>query len=470
MAGYIEQRRNGFYAVVEVPPSLREAVGRKRLRKTLATSDKATAKARVWKVVAELKAQIEAARHVATGDAVKDEARTLRTALSSASRTDEEGIREHISDRADEIRGGPVGDTRGVPSDEFDYEPEREKRAESFYQLASGLATPLEDHLERWLLEVPYTLRTQADHRRAIKLLKAWPEGHLETLEAVTQKKAGEFVSWLLRPRGKTWTGDRKTAAKYKSSLSSYWAFLKGKGLVTSNPWADQTIAKPKANLEGLESKEREFSEAEMLTLLSGPADQMTADLIRMAALSGMRIDELCRLTVGTVEGDLFRVTKGKTDASIRSVPIHPDLKPIVERRSMGKAAEAYLFDELKAPREGSASERSMPAVKRFGRYMRKVKVEVMLAGKRRSLVNFHSFRRWFITQAERAGQPESIIAAVVGHERQGMTLGVYSGGPSGDQYRACVEAVKLPLPPPPLRPLEGAHPSPRDKPQVREG
>jgi len=41
----------------------------------------------------------------------------------------------------------------------------------------------------------------------------------------------------------------------------------------------------------------------------------------------------------------------------------------------------------------------------------------------------------------------EHIIEAVVGHvgARQGMTLGRYSGGPSVEQKRACVEAVRLP-------------------------
>ena len=54
--------------------------------------------------------------------------------------------------------------------------------------------------------------------------------------------------------------------------------------------------------------------------------------------------------------------------------------------------------------------------------------------------------RRWFITEAERADQPESIIAAVVGHKRHGMTLGRYSAGPLLEQARRCVEAVKLPV------------------------
>src|SRR5690606_24602322 len=67
------------------------------------------------------------------------------------------------------------------------------------------------------------------------------------------------------------------------------------------------------------------------------------------------------------------------------------------------------------------------------------------IEGRRRSLVNFHSFRRWFITKAEQADQPESLIASVVGHKRQGMTLGVYSAGPAKEQARRCVEAVQLP-------------------------
>jgi integrase len=61
--------------------------------------------------------------------------------------------------------------------------------------------------------------------------------------------------------------------------------------------------------------------------------------------------------------------------------------------------------------------------------------------GKKRSLVNFHSFRRWFITKAEQAEIPEGTIAIVVGHKRPGMTFGVYSGGPQWEQLRACVEA-----------------------------
>ena len=229
MAGYIERRRNGLYAVVEVPPSLREAVGRKRLRKTLATADMVTAKARVWAVVAELKGQIEAARQATTGDMVTDEARALRKALRDAPPSEAASLRETIDDRAYALRGDPIGDARGVPSSDYEFDPERERRATAFHQLATGQATPIDEYLEQWLSEATYAARTMGDHRRAIQRLKDWGA---ETVEAVDRKRAGAFVSWLLRPHdAANWSGDRTTAAKYKSSLSSYWAWMKGKGL-----------------------------------------------------------------------------------------------------------------------------------------------------------------------------------------------------------------------------------------------
>ena len=67
--------------------------------------------------------------------------------------------------------------------------------------------------------------------------------------------------------------------------------------------------------------------------------------------------------------------------------------------------------------------------------------MEEAIAGGRRSLVNFHSFRRYFIAKAEQADQMEHIIAVVVGDKRTGMALGRYSGGPLGRwrrQSRAC--------------------------------
>lgn len=73
--------------------------------------------------------------------------------------------------------------------------------------------------------------------------------------------------------------------------------------------------------------------------------------------------------------------------------------------------------------------ERSFKASNQFTQYRRDRGVDDVVSGNRRSRVNFHSFRRWFITRAERAEQPEQIVAAVVGHSRNGITLAAIPPG-----------------------------------------
>jgi integrase len=100
---------------------------------------------------------------------------------------------------------------------------------------------------------------------------------------------------------------------------------------------------------------------------------------------------------------------------------------------------------ELPIPKEGSPIERSQKIVKAFTTYRRKVGVDDVPPGARQSRVDFHSFRRLFITKAEQAGQQPHWIESLVGHKRSGMSLGRYSAGPLIEQMRGGVESVWLP-------------------------
>lgn len=124
-------------------------------------------------------------------------------------------------------------------------------------------------------------------------------------------------------------------------------------------------------------------------------------------------------------------------------MPIHSDLAGIVARRCNAKPAGAYLFPELGDPNR--YGDRSPAISKRFNRYRATIGVHEKEEGRRRSRVNFHSFRRYFITKALQAGQPARVVQQVVGHKLQGVTEGVYFGGDTIEAKRACVEAVKLP-------------------------
>ena len=165
-----------------------------------------------------------------------------------------------------------------------------------------------------------------------------------------------------------------------------------------------------------------------------------------LAALTGMRQAEIGNLRVRDAEAGVFVVTRSKTTAGERSVPIHPDLTALVARRREGKAADAYLLEELTAP-ASRPERRGYKVAEWFTNYRRKLGLDARQHGRRQSDADFHSFRRWFATKAEQAGQPPHVISAVLGHKegRQGMTLGVYSAGPSLSQRRSVVEAVCLP-------------------------
>ena len=94
--------------------------------------------------------------------------------------------------------------------------------------------------------------------------------------------------------------------------------------------------------------------------------------------------------------------------------------------------------------------ERSFKTSNHFMEYRKLCGVSHDVPGKRRSLVNFHSFRRWFISRLEQADVPGNLIAGIAGHKNGTITLDVYSEGPLMRSARRAVAKVKLP-------PLDGS-------------
>ncbi|MCB8820204.1 tyrosine-type recombinase/integrase [Microvirga rosea] len=313
-------------------------------------------------------------------------------------------------------------------------------RAKEFHAIATGKATPILSLVDKWLAEKLMKPRQQTDYRRAVVKL----EGRLgsqklpTTVEGCTRRIAGRYVTEVFVEAGV----NPRTANKDISCMSFYWVWLERNGIVGENIWTKQSLAKrePKKN----EAK-RPYTDGEMKTLFSGKTTQLLKDMIAIAALSGMRVEEIATLTAGDIFNDCFDIAEAKTKAGVRMVPIHPALSGIVSRRTLGKDQKALLFPELPIPKEGSPIERSQKVVKSFTTYHRKVGVDDVPEGARQSRVDFHSFRRWFITKAEQAHQPVHFIEALVGHKRSGMTLGRYSAGPLVQQVRDVVEAVQLP-------------------------
>jgi integrase len=209
------------------------------------------------------------------------------------------------------------------------------------------------------------------------------------------------------------------------------------------NPWQGQSLPKASKRREDGEKDKRPYTDAEIVTLLDGNPDPEISDLVRVAALSGMRLEEIYRLTVRDCTDGLFRIRKSKTPAGVRDVPIHSGVAAIVARRTEGKGPTEFLFHEAGTPK--GVRERSSVVSQRFMRYRLRLGVEDREDGRRHSRIDFHSFRRWFISRARQAGFERAIVAQVVGHEAGNITDDVYSEGATLAQKRACVEAVQLP-------------------------
>ncbi|WOH55857.1 DUF6538 domain-containing protein [Bradyrhizobium sp. BWC-3-1] len=129
-----------WYAVAEVPRTLRQAIGKKRLLKSLETTDLRVARIARWNAVADLKSEI--AKHRMPGSEDQDplllEAMALREEFVRADAARRNDLMYQITDRAEEIdlaAGGiredyaPFGEPRAAT-----------KQATEFIQLASAKA------------------------------------------------------------------------------------------------------------------------------------------------------------------------------------------------------------------------------------------------------------------------------------------------------------------------------------------
>ena len=455
---HLEQMKGGKWRVtVKVPDEARAVIGRARLKRSLGTDSLQEANRLKWPIVAEFQRQIAAALGKAPDPALDALALGYRAQLQGASEEEEapdgrsysqaDLVDLGIAEEAEAMAGLPVGvDDQGQPI----YDPAKMRHAERFMAIARGKRTPLRvpEDAFRKQKGANWQAKTWAKYDRVMILLEAWLEGRRggASVEAVDRKAAGAFLADMQEAHG--WTA--KTANGYLSCLRQYWKWMIKRGFVERSPWEGQQLETPRRTDE---TEQRPFTTEEMRKLMGGDPVPYLGDLMRLAALTGARLGALVQLRVRDCRDGVFLMPPQKSEPGARRVPIHSDLAALVARRCEGKAGDDWLFPEVPPvrPDESASKVRGDKAGKAFARYAKALAVRDERPGRRRSGVTFHSFRRWFITEAHEAlaagasGYEESTISEVVGHKLQGITMGVYKGAASDAQRRACVEAVRLP-------------------------
>lgn len=443
---YLELHRGKWRVSLAVPAGLRSRLGT-RLKRSLGTDSLKIANAIKHGVVQELKDVIARAegKSIAERGFVIREADRLRAQAAMIEQHGSSDFREAVAERFYEIRGKSiareeVGEGDNAAELEI-YDRGREDLANQFKNIAMGRSIPFDLHLDAYKKEkLRVKKRTVDDLERAIERLREWcVENRIEeNVATVSTRMAREFARSLTVERG---LGPR-TVKKYVTRLSLYWKWLDYSFFVTENPWLQVEVDIEDTPVDELE---RAFTDAEVAALLMGPAKQELRDVMMIAALSGARLDAIVDLKVGDTEGNFFLFKPQKQEKTRRRVPIHSALREIVERRRKGKQPEDEFFPEYPRNTKDTLRERSFKTSNRFTTYRRSVGVDEQVPGRRRSLVNFHSFRRWFCTRAEQAGVDPTLLSAMVGHKRGSITLDLYSEGPSAKMARLAIEFVKLP-------------------------
>lgn len=208
------------------------------------------------------------------------------------------------------------------------------------------------------------------------------------------------------------------------------WAVYEGE--IAANPF--KTV---RVEAKGKPNRYEVLSDDEVARLLA-LANPRIGSVLSLCLLSGMRAGEAS----GLVRDDL--VWKGnlgwfawirpnavrslKTDAAERLIPLHSGLSRLLD----GLPKEGRLFPSLSVN----------TVTKQFAVMRGQARIT-------RQGVVFHSSRKWFVTQCERAGVPEHFTASIVGHQsarsENRMTYGIYSAGISNEQKREIVEKVGVP-------------------------
>jgi integrase len=278
------------------------------------------------------------------------------------------------------------------------------------------------DYFGKQFVESVYTNdKTKGDAYRSLKLYRPYSPTIDDACKATTRK-------WLASE-----TRARKSVGKTLSFLKRYWGWLQ------NNSYASDERLPFHVDLpEQLTKQEQRlpFTDNDVATLLKAlESDTAVQTAALLAMYTGARIAELMALKVEDVVTEdgvpCLNIRDSKTAAGIRLVPVHNKLRPILARIT-DETEDGYLVSGVKSA--GGADRRADVIGKRFGRIKTK-------QGMPQAKV-FHSYRKTFITKLEKASVSEGIAADIVGHEKQTITYGLYSGGTSMKQRKKAVNTV----------------------------
>jgi integrase len=419
---YLSKQHQTWILRVKVPADLREQEGQNRITVSLQTSDLREARTRRDIELGRLRERWTKMRE---GDNASPS--TLRWLLDRLAHVREENLdAETAYIHASELLDVFLKEQR---------EEVAEESAEAIRAAMASISDPtftsLVDARESYLRELKVRARQQTYKERAgwLKAFIEWAGEH-RGIGTVTRQEAGRYLSEELMGLDLSPT----TVRNRVGGLSSFFGWAEHRGLSPSNPFRGLSTTVRSSN-RGARRKERPWTQDELVKFFSEvPGDDPRWTLGALALYTGMRREEVCSIEAVDVKGEgvAIEIPEGKTESSIRVVPIHPVIRPLV-KSLIENTADGYLLTGLR--RMGPNQQRGKYIGKQFA---------AKLASLGLSGVRLHDLRRTTSQGLRDAGVPMETAEYIIGHRVQSMTYGYYSPGPSFDRLREAMEMVSF--------------------------
>ncbi len=317
------------------------------------------------------------------------------------------------------------------------------RKATRWYKAATGQRSPLKEVIEQYKADAGKTmsLSTLNNLNTAIKEFLAYA-GEDVALEEVDRRMVGDFVTRVLPnkkgPKAPNGQGPA-TIRKKVSQLGQVWVWARKRGLLLrehENPWDEQ--APSAKEIEAAADVRRPFTPEETKTLLQATkAGDALGDVIRVALLTGVRLEEVASLEASQVDPEArwYTIHQGKTKNAARVVPLVGMAQAVIKARLDRVQDGGALFAEV--PIRQSTGKRGGSLSQAFTRLRRDV-----LGAETDGQLAQHCFRHTWRTAATRAGVDLRDAQEMGGWSRGRASDLPYDHSKELDQYREAQERV----------------------------
>lgn len=425
-ASHVAKKGRGYWARMGVPADVRPAFGgAKWLQVSLHETDERKAELAALPIVAEWEARIQAAREAridpiaAKIDDLAERFETYR-GDKPLDRASHELLLEYGRYLFQEYGGLSAFQQATAllgQSSVYGAAQQTMRNPPAIWQPPQG-HTPFLIGFESWVKYLTGR-KAPATIKQYQTIMKDFAKAHgnpsLETLTSETAQKWFELE--LDKPGKNGLPMSYETAKRKKSALNSYWENLvKDKVAAVkdrANPFDGLILEDKRTDKQRVESQRVAFPIDDVPTILAR-AERDYGFYLKAACLlsvyMGWRLGEVCTLRVVDVrEEDGVRYIYGgeKTINGIRSIPIHPDIEPLVDWLK-ANAKNGYLI-------HGLPSDQTEPTGRNFTALKQAMGYGPQYA--------FHCWRHTYCTLLERAIKTSHVspwlVADLMGHRNK---------------------------------------------------